>query len=403
MPSNQLTKWAVEEGLSNAAWTTTRLGIHEGKGVTGKKSNLARTHIRAVAKQDGVTGQTGLGEQGWKLFLRKCVRSCEQLKHLKAQVDRWATDPHPSKDLLKVGVALEYFAQEALRAGRTSGILTSPEKKRRRTRQTAETDDSDEEDTPSPAAKKPRESPQPATAIRAVFVCPEQAARTEERSLFAFKWPRFDDSLVATITSIVSTTMENLAEAITTGMPHPGRDIRAIWGVLVEESTGSEVEAPDKHQVFLLDNDNAVHGWVLRTQKFLERTVYIVYRRIPQGDEPVGADTPIPGNRPFFSLNQVFVPEKDTYVDIGEDEDNELEAHKKEPKSLPWALKSLKTKELLVCKRIIRQQRLLSVLRARARAIHEDWEDTEVAEDDVPWLLTNRYITNPPAPGSEAR
>jgi hypothetical protein len=102
-------------------------------------------------------------------------------------------------------------------------------------------------------------------------------------------------------------------------------------------------------------------------------------------------------------LDQVFVPEKDTYIDIGEEEDDELEAHKKEPKSLPWALKSLQTKESLVCKRIIRQQRLLRVLRARARAIHEDWEDTEVAEDDVPWLSTNRYITNPPQPGSEAR
>lgn len=403
MPSNQLAKWAAEEGLSHAAWTTTRLGIHQGKGVTGKKANLARTHIRAVAKQDGVTGRTGLGEQGWKLFLQKSVRSCEQLKHLQAQVDRWATEPHPSKDLLKVGVALEYFAQEALRAGRTSGVLTSPEKQRRRTRREAESNESDEEESLPPPAKRPRESPVPATAIRAIFVCPEQAARTDEASLFAFKWPRYDESLVATITSFFSTTVENLAQAITTGMPHPSRDIRAIWGVLVEESPDSEVQAPNKHQVFLLDNDNAVHGWILRTHSFLERTVYVVYHRIPQGDEPAGADTPIPGNRPFFSLGQVVSPEKDIYTDIGEEEDDELEAHKKEPKSLPWARKSLQTKESLVCKRIIRQQRLLSVLRARARAIYEDWEDTEVAEDDVPWLLSNRYISNPPQPGSEAR
>ena len=51
--------------------------------------------------------------------------------------------------------------------------------------------------------------------------------------------------------------------------------------------------------------------------------------------------------------------------------------------------------------RIIRQERLLPVLRARARGFYGDWQDTDVQEEDVTWMADNRYLVDPPEPGTE--
>ena len=50
---------------------------------------------------------------------------------------------------------------------------------------------------------------------------------------------------------------------------------------------------------------------------------------------------------------------------------------------------------------IIRQERLLRMLRARAHAFYGDWQDTDVQEEDVTWMADNRYLVDPPEPGTE--
>ena len=51
--------------------------------------------------------------------------------------------------------------------------------------------------------------------------------------------------------------------------------------------------------------------------------------------------------------------------------------------------------------RIIRQERLLPLLRARAHGFYRDWQDADVQEEDVTWMANNRYLVDPLEPGTE--
>lgn len=401
MPSKELTKWASDENMGPTEWSLTKLGLWESRGVKGKKANLARGFIRSLALHDGIRDQSSQGIADWHAFLVKCVSSCPQLRHLEDQIKRWVAGTNVTKDLAKVAAALEYIVQEALRAGRNSGAFSSS--KRRRTEAITDLND---DAGPSSKRTATAAADAPPIAVRAVFVCPDGATRTNDDSQFAFRWPQFDHSIVSTITSFSSPTLEALARSLIANMPSATREIRSIWGVtMAEPQAGGDAQAlvaqaPAANHVFLLDTDAAVQGWILGTSNFLERMVYLVYRRRTDVAAP-RPDTPIPGNRPFFSRAAVLPKERDVYFDIGEDEDDELATLRKEPRSLPWARSSLQTKERIVAMRVIRQQRLLQVLRARARAFYADWEDTEVDEDEVNWLADNRYLVDPPTPGSE--
>ena len=88
-------------------WALTKLGLWQSRGVKGKKANLARGHIHAVAMQRKVRDQSSLGAEEWKLFLLRCVSSCEQMQHLKDQVRCWIAQKDASKDVNKVSIALE--------------------------------------------------------------------------------------------------------------------------------------------------------------------------------------------------------------------------------------------------------------------------------------------------------
>jgi hypothetical protein len=396
MPSKELHKWSSDENMGPTEWSLTKLGLWESRRAKGgsKKANLARGYIRSLALHEGVSDQSSLGIADWHAFIIKCVTSCQQLRHLEDQIKRWVAGTNVTKDLEKVAAALEYIVQEALRAGRNSGAISSSKKRRA----DAITDLNDEAGPSTSSKRAAATDAPPIMAVRAVFVCPDSATRTDKDSQFPFLWPQFDHSLVRTITSFSSPTLEALVKSLVANMPSATREIRSIWGVTVEQA--GNTRAPEESNVFLLDSDAAVQGWVLGTSNFLERTVYLVYRRQTDVDNP-RPDTPILGNRPFFSRAAVLPKEKDVYFDIGEDEDNELAALRKEPKSLPWARTSLQTKERIVAMRIIRQQRLLQVLRARARGFYDDWSDTEVDDDEVTWLSENRYLVDPPKPGTE--
>ena len=94
---------------------------------------------------------------------------------------------------------------------------------------------------------------------------------------------------------MVGQSMQALAAAAIANMPHPNHEIRAIWGATAEESVEDNGVAagPKGNQVFLLDSDEAVKGWLMPTSHLVDRTVFIVYR-CPEADGR--PDTPISGD-----------------------------------------------------------------------------------------------------------
>ena len=291
-------------------------------------------------------------------------------------------------------MALEYVAQEALRAGQMSGTISPKSCKRCRA------SPSRSPTLAAAATTATTTAPEPLVAIRAVFVKPESARQQISGNRFTFLWPWADSSLVSTISSIFGQSMQALAAAAIANMLHPIREIRAIWGVTAEESMEDNgvVDGPKANQVFLRDSDEAVKGWLVRTSHLVDLPVFIVYRRPEADGRP---DTPISGDRPFFLRTALAPRESEVYYVISEGEDEELVALPKEPRTFAWTRLGLATKERIFGICIIRQERLLRVLRALARGFYGDWQDTDVQEEDVTWMADNRYLVDPPEPGTE--
>jgi hypothetical protein len=86
--------------------------------------------------------------------------------------------------------------------------------------------------------------------------------------------------------------------------------------------------------------------------------------------------------------------------EIDEDEDVEDSTFMEKPRSLPWSPASLKKREIIIQKRIIRQQQLLKCIRARAVGYYADWTNTDVDESEVTSFNNNPYIINLPLPGT---
>ncbi|KAI5790044.1 hypothetical protein FPQ18DRAFT_391306 [Pyronema domesticum] len=120
-----------------------------------------------------------------------------------------------------------------------------------------------------------------------------------------------------------------------------------------------------------------------------------------EDDEDIPA---IPGLPAAYSFAANFPPcEEDMCPDIDEDVDDENHAYRQTPGSLPISINALRAREITIVKRIIRQKRLLKIMRNRARAIHGDqWENGKILKEDVGFLADHKYIVEPPAPGSEA-
>ena len=76
-------------------------------------------------------------------------------------------------------------------------------------------------------------------------------------------------------------------------------------------------------------------------------------------------------------------------------------ALRKQPRTFPWTRSGLATKERIVGLCIIRQERLLHVLHARACGFYGDWQDSDVQKEDVTWMANNQYNVDPPELGTE--
>jgi hypothetical protein len=264
-------------------------------------------------------------------------------------------------------------------------------------------DDDDESDSPTEQKRRRAagmvsapESSSP-IAITVAYVSPEMAEKQEGQS-FTYKWPREDDSLVVTMNSLgSSTSLSDLTQSLVHSIPDSTRTIRAIWAVTVEDD--GVLKAARKDKVVILHDDQALSGWLARASHLTDPLLYVVYHRNPS--DPARPDSPIPGNRPFFDQSALLPEAPDIPVyDIDEEEDVEDSAFKEKPRSLPWSRASLKKREIIVQKRIIRQQRMLKCIRARAVGFYADWTNTDVDESEVTWLNDNPYIINPPLPGT---
>ena len=257
-------------------------------------------------------------------------------------------------------MALEYVAQEALHAGRISGTI-SP-KTRKRCRASPLPTPTPATTTTTAATTAATTAPEPLVAFRVMFVKPESARKQPPGNRFTYFWPWADSSLVSTISSIVGQSMQALAGGAIANMPHPNREIWAIWGATTEESMEDNgvLDVPKGNQVVLLDSDEAVKGWLVRTSHLVDRTVFIVYRCPIADGRP---DTPITGGRPFFSHTALVPHESEVNYDISEGEDEELVALRKKPWTVPWTRSGLAMKEHIVEMRIIWPERLLRMLR----------------------------------------
>ena len=89
--------------------------------------------------------------------------------------------------------------------------------------------------------------------------------------------------------------MPTLTATAIANIPHPNHKIGAIWGATVEESTEDNgvADRPKGIQVFLLNSDKTVKGWLVQTSHLVDRTVFIVYWHPEADGRP---DTPISGD-----------------------------------------------------------------------------------------------------------
>ena len=159
----------------------------------------------------------------------------------------------------KVGVALEYVAQEALRAGQISGTISPKSRKQRRASPSR---------SPTPATAATTNvttAPEQLVAIREIFVKPESARKQTSGNLFTYLWPWADSSLVSMISSIVMQSIQAPAAAAIAYLPYPNREIWAIWGATTDESVEDNgvLDGPKGNQVLLLNIDEAEKGWLV--------------------------------------------------------------------------------------------------------------------------------------------
>jgi hypothetical protein len=86
-----------------------------------------------------------------------------------------------------------------------------------------------------------------------------------------------------------------------------------------------------------------------------------VYHRNPS--DPAWPDLPIPFNRLILDQSALHPEAPDVPVyEIDEKEDIEESAFKEKLQSLPWSQASVKKRDIIVQKRIIRQQRILKCI-----------------------------------------
>jgi hypothetical protein len=234
-------------------------------------------------------------------------------------------------------------------------------------------------------------------AITVAYVSPEMAEKPEGQS-FTYKWPWEDDSLVVTMNSLGSSTfLSDLTQSLVYSIPDLTRTIRAIWVVTVEDDRVLKTARKDK--VVILHDNQALSEWLARASHLTDPLLYVVYHHNPS--DPARPDSPIPGNRPFFDQSALVPEAPDVPVyEIDEEEDVEDSEFKEKPQSLPWSQASLKKRVFIVEKCIIRQQRMLKCIRARAVGFYADWTNTDVDESEDTWLYDNPYIINLLLPGS---
>jgi hypothetical protein len=234
-------------------------------------------------------------------------------------------------------------------------------------------------------------------AITVAYVSPEMAKKHEGQS-FTYMWPQENDSLVVKMNSLgSSTSLGHLTQSLVHSISDSTRTIQAICAVTVEDD--GVLKAARKNKVVILHDDQVLSGWVTQASHSTNPLVYVVYHRNPS--DPARPDSLIPGNHLFFDQSALLPDAPDfPMYEIDEEEDIEHSTFKEKPPSLPLSWASLKNRVIIIQKHIIRQQRMLKYIRARALGLYADWTNTDVDESEVIWLNDNPYIMNPPLLGT---
>ena len=261
-------------------------------------------------------------------------------------------------------------------------------------------DDEEEEVTPMTSHKRARLSPSECPQSMTVCVVdPDHALHPAPEPAnarpFHYYWPEHDQTIDETLTAATSTTFKSVMETAIAALPNPSRKVRALWGITVEPGF---CQAPAMQQATWLKDTNGVVAWIDRTKNLATRYLFCVLKRaIPDRD-----DTPGPSGRANLDQDALFPAPAEMYQEIAEQSDDEAAAGCANPHNFPRTEKSFAVAIRKVKKRIIRQQRMLSLLETRARAYFSDGDERSWHQDpmEVTWLRDHDWIRNPPARGS---
>jgi len=109
------------------------------------------------------------------------------------------------------------------------------------------------------------------------------------------------------------------------------------------------------------------------------------------------------GGRSYLPQDDILPsPAENINDDIVEESEDDGETRRPNPRSFLTMKRGFHKFEWKLQMRIIRQQRYLEVIRNHALGLFANYEQSIVADEDVPWLPEHDHIVNPPAAGSLA-
>jgi len=134
--------------------------------------------------------------------------------------------------------------------------------------------------------------------------------------------------------------------------------------------------------------------------KLSNSMVFCVIYRGQQADGTAGVQTPMSGGRSYLPLDGILPPPAEDMIgDIMGESQHNGETWRPNRGSFPTTKTGSQKFERKLQRRIVRQQRLLEVIRNLAFGLFPDYDQSLITDEDVAWLRKHDHIVNPPAAG----
>jgi hypothetical protein len=152
-----------------------------------------------------------------------------------------------------------------------------------------------------------------------------------------------------------------------------------------------EQSHPNAHQVSWISSNNVTSGWVAQTSKVKQRMLFAVYSSM------LGLDGLPPNGRQWLD-SSIFAPAPppELYVDVEEDVDDDGAGTDSQgkPKSFPRTDMGFERTIAKIKRRIIRQERLRSIMinKCLARFPHIDQQRFRADPDHLEWLKGHPWL-----------